>query len=544
MDHLVKVLKNGAPDSKILKALKSGRETSRQVIIKCIGSESLKEIVELLQTNKYAILVDESTDISTTKQLAIVVRVLNFKKRTVDDKFLQLLDVEDSSAEGLFQLLNKFFETNGIPFSNMLGFAADNASVMMGEMGGLKAKLLQKVPDLFVIGCICHSLHLCSSAACKKLPKAVEELCRDIHVYINHSPKRLIKFQEFQEFVDVVSHRILTASQTRWLSLESVVNRILEQWPALILFFQAEALEASVKSAAAILDALNNPIYKLYFSFLSYVLPIINKMNREFQSETVMIHLAYSNICAFYRTILGNFIKRNYMKSKSDPFDINFQDPNNFLPESEWNLGSKVETLMNDQNIQKRIGSDFNTFRVCCLNFYIELSGQISKRFKGLGGVFPLLKACDPAVARVTGVKSLVPLFSKFPQLIKESEYDQCNDEWRSLTFHEAVAPITSNNPAEFWCSVKEIKSSDGTPIFSKLANFMLNLLVLPHSSAAVERIFSQVKLIKTDHRNRLNTTTMNGLLLTKGSGGSVNCYEWEPSSAMVKSSETVFREK
>ena len=91
-------------------------------------------------------------------------------------------------------------------------------------------------------------------------------------------------------------------------------------------------------------------------------------MNREFQSETVMIHLAYSNICAFYRTILGNFIKRDYIKSKSDPFDINFQDPNNFLPESEWNLGSKVETLMNDQNIQKRIESDFSTFRVCCLN--------------------------------------------------------------------------------------------------------------------------------------------------------------------------------
>ena len=42
----------------------------------------------------------------------------------------------------------------------MLGFAADNASVMMGSMGGLKAKLLEKVPHLFVIGCICHSLNL------------------------------------------------------------------------------------------------------------------------------------------------------------------------------------------------------------------------------------------------------------------------------------------------------------------------------------------------------------------------------------------------
>lgn len=146
----------------------------------------------------------------------------------------------------------------------------------------------------------------------------------------------------------------MNASQTRWLSLESVVDRILEQWPALILFFQPEALESGIKPATKILDALNNPIYKLYFSFLSYVWPTINKMNREFQSENVMIHFAYSNICAFYRTILGNFIETDKMKSKSVPFDINFQDPINFLPESERNLDSKVEALMNDQNVHNR----------------------------------------------------------------------------------------------------------------------------------------------------------------------------------------------
>lgn len=101
-----------------------------------------------------------------------------------------------------------------------------------------------------------------------------------------------------------------------------------------------------------------------------------------------------------------------------------------------------------------------------------------------------------------------------------------------------------TNNSAELWCSVKEIKSSDRKPIFPKLANFMLNLLVLPHSSAAVERKFSQVRLIKTYHRNRLNTKTINGLLLIKGSGGSVSCYEWDPSSAMIKNAQTVFREK
>lgn len=135
-------------------------------------------------------------------------------------------------------------------------------------------------------------------------------------------------------------------------------------------------------------------------------------------------------------------------------------------------------------------------------NFVTQLSEQIGERFRGLCDVFPLLNACDPTVARVNGIKSLVPLFSRFPQLIKESDFDICSDEWRSLTFHED-AMSASGIPAEFWCSVRwrELRYCiDGTPLFPNMANFMLGLL---HSSAAVEGIFSQAKLQKTDIRNK-----------------------------------------
>ena len=52
------VLKNGASDSQIIKNLKSGRQSSRDIVVKCIGNESLKEILEISKTNKYSILVD------------------------------------------------------------------------------------------------------------------------------------------------------------------------------------------------------------------------------------------------------------------------------------------------------------------------------------------------------------------------------------------------------------------------------------------------------------------------------------------------------
>ena len=49
-----------------------------------------------------------------------------------------------------------------------------------------------------------------------------------------------------------------------------------------------------------------------------------------------------------------------------------------------------------------------------------------------------------------------------------------------------------TENITEFWCSVSELKRSDGELMFPILSNFMINLLVLPHSLVAVERIFSQ----------------------------------------------------
>ena len=39
------------------------------------------------------------------------------------------------------------------------------------------------------------------------------------------------------------------------------------------------------QSASTIHNALFNPIYKLYSSFLSYILPIVTKLNLEFQTN-------------------------------------------------------------------------------------------------------------------------------------------------------------------------------------------------------------------------------------------------------------------
>lgn len=122
-------------------------------------------------------------------------------------------------------------------------------------------------------------------------------------------------------------------------------------------------------------------------------------MNREFQSENFKIHVAYANICGFYKTILGNYIKRNILMSTPDVFTVSCNNPSNFLAEAEWYFGSKVENILRNKDIVSV--SELSGFRVRCLNFYFELASQICKRLKGMNNLLPLLNVCDPVTVNV-----------------------------------------------------------------------------------------------------------------------------------------------
>lgn len=140
-----------------------------------------------------------------------------------------------------------FFTHNHVAWKeNMIGLASDGASVMVGRHNSVTTKFQSKIDNLFTLKCICHSFSLCASSACLKLPRRVEDLVRNILIFFSNSPKRIEMFKEFQTFTNTPIHKILHPAQTRWLSLEAAIKRILEQYNALIVFFTDAALSEGV----------------------------------------------------------------------------------------------------------------------------------------------------------------------------------------------------------------------------------------------------------------------------------------------------------
>ena len=119
----------------------------------------------------------------------------------------------------------------------LVGFAADNAAVMKGNRIGVQARFKEILPNIYTLGCVCHSVHMCASAAAGKLPIYIEDFITDIYNYFSNSSKRIDQLNECQVFCNLKPHKLLHPAQTRWLSLQAAVDRVLENWDPLIMFF-------------------------------------------------------------------------------------------------------------------------------------------------------------------------------------------------------------------------------------------------------------------------------------------------------------------
>ncbi|XP_043270743.1 uncharacterized protein [Venturia canescens] len=519
LEHLTKLLPALCPDSEIAKKVSCSRTKGRRLIVDVLGPERLEEAAFKLRTAKFSLIIDETTDISTNKCLVMVARYFDDDTNEIRDRCVGLLEVPCCTAAALHSAIIEFLTLHQIPLTNMIGFAADSASVMMGALNEIQAKLKEALPHLVVVGCLCHSFHLCASAACLQLPRTVEDLARDIYSYFSHSPKRLAQFAGCQEIANLEPHRLLRPSQTRWLSLQAVVNRILEQWPALIKFFEIAAIEDSLQAANTIMYTLKNPMFKLYFSFLSYVLGLINRLNLEFQSRDSLLYCLLDRVMEVYRTLLKNYLKTEYvMKTSTQSID-----PGNvreYKPIEELYLGARVEAMLT--GIQG-YADEIRDFKLRTLSFYVELCRQIKRRIKFNDPVLSALSILNPKVATSGNIASVIPLALLFPNLVKEENMEELNSEWRLLP---EVAELSSTSVnlslVQFINKIGVIKNQAETLMFPRLHCFMKSLACLPHSSEAKAR-------------NKLKVSTSNTLILTKELLHKKACYEWQPNSKLFE---------
>ena len=116
----------------------------------------------------YSIVLDESTDLSTLKQLGVVVHYLDMDTASPVCQYVKLLEIASvhATADVVTSLITHYLEDHAAPapgLCQLAGASCDGASVMMGPENGVMARLKMKVPDLIVTHCSAHRLALAAS---------------------------------------------------------------------------------------------------------------------------------------------------------------------------------------------------------------------------------------------------------------------------------------------------------------------------------------------------------------------------------------------
>ncbi|XP_022160408.1 uncharacterized protein LOC111026609 [Myzus persicae] len=343
IDHLSQLPSLIMNDSKISKQISLKRTKCIKLIKNVLASVVVDNIVKEIENKKFSVYLDETTDIANIKVLAILVKYISNNQIQTHLLDLVPVDANHGTAKGLYMLFSKSLDKLKLSTDNIIGYCADNASVMMGSKESFKVHLLNDNSNIIVNGCICHSFHLIASSAASCIPSNIEILLQNISSYFSRSPKRQSVLKELQRYLNESQLKILSPSQTRWLALDKCVERVLSQWRILNDLFRLAYVEEKNPAANVIYQELQNPYTKAYLCFLHFILPVFNTFNALFQSEKPLVFILYEESVRFLRIMCSKFLKAECYKN--DEFD-KFKNPSMILPNNDIEIGHEARKIL------------------------------------------------------------------------------------------------------------------------------------------------------------------------------------------------------
>lgn len=294
------------------------------------------------------------------------------------------------------------------------------------------------------------------------------------------------------------------------------VERVLEQWEALILFFTEKHFQERLVMASDILETLRDPSMLLYFKFLKFVLTKFTAFNLMFQSAHSTVHILHTQSVLLYSELLKSYMDGPYVNSVHDISTIDPADERHFILLRNIYLGSYFHVLA--QNDQYKEQNMLNDVRNRCRKFLIAACQEIRKRFPL--GKNEVVEKCaifdvEQVLSENTRVNTptLADIVESFPR-VYSGDIQLLDDEWRRLPAVQIPDSLRYNDNAEkFFKELYDFTAKPSGSSFRTLSEFALNILSLPTSNADAERIFSKLNLIKTKQRNKLSNTTTASLI-------------------------------
>lgn len=513
VDHLSEIIIHHGKGSKMEK-MKLHR-TKCSLLIKNVVSPALhQDLCADMAGQKYCVILDESTDISCTKLLCVVIRYYSKSEKRIVTSFLNLIPVVKATGKDLFEALKSCLEQSGLSLTNCIGYASDGASAMVGEHDSVWSRIKAASPNCILIKCICHSLALCIKHAFERMPANLGFMLTEIPKWFSKSKVRRDAYKQlFKTFegCDVESSSIplpfQKCNQTRWLVRGKVIYNILVNWEILKMYFSLAESEVEAKfryKARLIREMLHDPTNYLYFHFLSPVVSEFERMNAFFQATDIEANDMIKELNLYYNSLCGRVYSSSGVELPADKVDYGAK----FVSEA----AALLRRHSNDENTASRIRDVYNR----CHSMLLEATAQVQKRLPSSKDIFNELSLLHPS--RILNQVGRVPLARLPMQHLINEKIQEIDNQYRSIlhvnwnengVFKDGIP----TEAVSFWSGVLEYQNLLGNNTYHDLATYALACLTTPTSNAVVERMFSYVTAIKTKSRNKMSSSMLEAII-------------------------------
>jgi hypothetical protein len=244
------LLRLRSADSAVLSEWLNGSQrnkwTSHDVqneLLRIMSHAVIRNIVRCVTESRFfAVIGDESTDISGMQQFSITLRHVTHQFAVRED-FIGLYEVEQANAEQLSSLVLDCFIRLNLDVHHLRGQGYDGAAVMAGARNGVAAKIAQREPRAVYMHCAGHTLNLALQDASKHvtLIREVLDIIRELINFMRDSPKRCRLFDEVKSQLPELDESHLSRSMslrplcpTRWTVRTASLSSVSTNYTALL----------------------------------------------------------------------------------------------------------------------------------------------------------------------------------------------------------------------------------------------------------------------------------------------------------------------
>ncbi|XP_060182480.1 uncharacterized protein LOC132612175 [Lycium barbarum] len=492
--------------------------------------ETIKVILDELNGDYFALLVDESFDVSRKEQMAIVLRYID-RKGIVMERLIDIVHVQDTSALSLKRAIVNLLAQHSLSLSHIRGQCYDGASNMQGEINGLKMLIRQESRSAHSIHCFAHQLQLTLVAVSKKCIEVgkLVVLVSNILNVLGSSFKRMDEFRDsqkerIQEALDMgelITGRGLNqelglsrACDTRWGSHYKSFNNFILMYGSIVnvlesLVHDARLMDERAK-AMGYLDACRTYEVAFMLHLMSEVLAITNEVNKCLQKKEqdlanamLLLEVAKIRLQAYRDEEWDSLIaKVSLFCIKHEILVPNFKDPYVSSLRSRRRLGDntvlhhyRVEVFCNIidwqlQELKDRFGeATTNLLRgIACLNPIDSFSSFDIRKIMKMAALYP----DDFDEFNMSALENQLASY-----IIDVRDVDERFFDLKGL--------------CDLSKRLVQTKKHSNYPLVFRLVKLAL---LLPVATASVERAFSAMKFIKNDLRSQMSDDFLSGCLV------------------------------